>query len=245
MARVVYLAQDRLDLDVVACEMAKTMANPRVGDEALMKKACGYLRGRPNYHQLYRYQNKEDVMILQSDSDLGKCTSTRRSNSRGLIMLGTHLLLHWCRVQSSGEAKLYSNIRGTQELFFIKNIIEEDAGKGALSFVSKVDASACKAIMLRHDVVKLKHLSLKCMWVQEAIRNEQIQVVKIPQDSNAADVLAFASGVTDFAKHIHGWVDVGQPSTIELGLCASTTSQARLVVEGRVLISISKLSVFF
>ena len=42
------------------------------------------------------------------------------------------------------------------------------------------------------------------VWVQEAIRNEQIQVVKIPRDSNAADVLASASGVTDFAKHIHG-----------------------------------------
>ena len=185
------------------------MANPRVGDEALIKRVCRYLRGRPNYYQLYRYHNKEDVMILQSDSDWANCRSTRRSNSGGLIMLGTHLLSHWCRVQgqialSSGEAELYSNIRGIQELLFIKNIIEEDAGKRALSLVSKVDASACKGIPLRHGVGKLKHLSLKCMWVQEAIRNEQIQVVKIPRDSNAADVLASASGVTDFAKHIHG-----------------------------------------
>ena len=83
---------------------------------------------------------------------------------------------------SSGEAELYSNIRGTQELLFIKNVIEEDAGKGAFSLVSKVDAS-----LLRHGVGKLKQLSLKCMW-----------------DANAADVLAFASGVTDFVKHIHG-----------------------------------------
>ena len=209
VARVVCLAQDRPDLDVVACEMAKTMANPRVGDEALIKKVCRCPRGRPNFCQLYRYQNKEDVMILQSDSDWGNCRSTRRSNSGGLIMLGTHLLSHWCRVQGqialgSGEAELYSNIRGIQELLFVKNIIEEDAGKGALSLVSKVDASACKGILLRHGVVKLKHLSLKCMGVQEAIRNEQVQVVKIPRDSNAADVLASASGVTDFAKHIHG-----------------------------------------
>ena len=42
-----YLAQDRPDLDVVACEMAKTIANPRVGDEALIKKVCRYLRGPP------------------------------------------------------------------------------------------------------------------------------------------------------------------------------------------------------
>ena len=40
VARVVYLVQDRPDLEVVACEMAKTMAHPRVGDEALIKKVC-------------------------------------------------------------------------------------------------------------------------------------------------------------------------------------------------------------
>ena len=38
VARVVYLAQDRLDLDVAACEAAKTMATPRVGDEMLIKR---------------------------------------------------------------------------------------------------------------------------------------------------------------------------------------------------------------
>ena len=68
MARVVYLAQDRPDLDVVACEMAKAMANPRVGDEALIKKVCRYLRGRPNYYQLDRYQKqggRDDFTIRQ------------------------------------------------------------------------------------------------------------------------------------------------------------------------------------
>ena len=89
-------------------------------------------------------------------------------------MLGTHLLSHWCRVQgqivlSAWEAELKTRAR---ELSV---------------FLSKVDANACKGI-LGHGVWKLKHFSLKCMWVQEVIRNEQVQVVKIPRDSNVEHI---------------------------------------------------------
>ena len=98
--------------------------------------------------------------------------------------------------------------------FCIKDVIEEeeeDVGKGALSLGSKVHASACKGMLLRHGVGTLEHLSLKCLWVQEAHRDERIQVV-IPRDANAADVLAYASGVC------HGLRQAHQPSTVELGV---------------------------
>ena len=81
--------------------------------------------------------------------------------------------------------------------FCIKNVIEEEVvGKGALSLASKVHASACKGMSLRRGVGTLKHLSFKCLWVQEARRDERIQAAKIPQD---ADALVSA---TDFVKHI-------------------------------------------
>ena len=48
--------------------------------------------------------------------------------------------------------------------FCIKNVIEEeDVGKGALSLSSKVHASACKGMLLRHGVGTLKHLSLEVL----------------------------------------------------------------------------------
>ena len=113
------------------------------------------------------------------------------------------------------DAKLLgaSSTATSEGRFCMKNVIEEeDVGKGALSLVSKVHASACKGMLLRHGVGTLKHLSLKCLWVQEARRDERIQVVKIPRDANAADVLAYASGVC------HGLRQAHQPSTIELGV---------------------------
>ena len=45
-ARIVHLAQDRLDLRAVAVELARTMAMPGAGDEARLKRVARYLRGR-------------------------------------------------------------------------------------------------------------------------------------------------------------------------------------------------------
>ena len=44
-----YMAQDRPDLDVMACTLANTMAHPKFGDEWLVKRVCRYSKGRPRY----------------------------------------------------------------------------------------------------------------------------------------------------------------------------------------------------
>ena len=44
---------------------------------------------------------------------------------------------------------------------FMKNVIEDDVGKGALSLDSKVDASACKGILLHHGVGEVESFVLE------------------------------------------------------------------------------------
>ena len=51
VARVVYLAQDRLDLAVATVELAKTMAIPREGEDERLKRVARYLHGQPDYLQ--------------------------------------------------------------------------------------------------------------------------------------------------------------------------------------------------
>ena len=58
VARVVYLAQDRLDLGVAAVELAKTMAVPIEGDRERLKRVARYLHGHPDYIQWYPVQDK-------------------------------------------------------------------------------------------------------------------------------------------------------------------------------------------
>ena len=63
VARVVFLAQDRPDLDVVACTFAKTTAHPKIGDEWLVKRVCRYIKGRPRYAQSFEYQGEVQADI--------------------------------------------------------------------------------------------------------------------------------------------------------------------------------------
>ena len=116
VARVVYLAHDRLDLGVAAVELAKTMAIPREGDNERLKRVARYLHGNPDYMQWYPLQAETNTVVLFTDADWDTCRETRRANSGGTVMLGNHLIAAWSRVQprnalSSGEAELCAGLR--------------------------------------------------------------------------------------------------------------------------------------
>ena len=57
VARIVCLAQDRLDLGVAAVELAQTMAIPREGDDERLKRVARYLHGHPNYLRWYHFNH--------------------------------------------------------------------------------------------------------------------------------------------------------------------------------------------
>ena len=66
VARVVYLAQDRLDLGVAAVELAKNMAIPREGDDERLKRVSRYLPGHPASLHWYRFQEDTDTVGCRS-----------------------------------------------------------------------------------------------------------------------------------------------------------------------------------
>ena len=99
VARVLYLAQDRLDLGVAAVELAKTMAVPREGDNERLKRVARYLHGHPDHIQWYPVQDETNQMVLTTDADWATCKDSRRSNSGGTLQLGDHLIAAWSRVQ--------------------------------------------------------------------------------------------------------------------------------------------------
>ena len=48
----------------------------------------------------------------------------------------------------------------------------------------------------------MKHLQVKDLWVQEAIREYGVALVKIPREDNVADALASPSSRGDQDKHL-------------------------------------------
>ena len=112
VARVVYLAQDKMNLSVDACLLASFAANPISSDQACLERVVRYL-----YRQMYRWQSQRTSITLQTDSVGATCQNTRRSKSGSVILVGFHPVSHLCPLQtqvalSSGEAELYSSIHG-------------------------------------------------------------------------------------------------------------------------------------
>ncbi len=70
------------------------------------------------------------------------------------------------------------------------------------SISSYVDASSCKAIMMRKGSGSLKHLEAKDLWVQSKVRDMGIAVVKVPRASNFADGLASPCSGYDLDQHM-------------------------------------------
>ena len=108
------------------------------------------------------------------------------------MLHGHHLLLHWARTQSvvalsSCEAELNAALKAASELIGMRTLMEE-LGR-PLNLMLRGDSSACKGVLLREGLGKLKHLHVKQLWLQQEVGEGKIEFDKIPRERNAADTL--------------------------------------------------------
>ena len=99
--------------------------------------------------------------------------------------MGNHLIAAWSRFQphialSSGEAELHAGMRGISETLGFIHLMREFKSNAWGRIVHRVDASACRAIMLRRGCGGLKHITVKSLWVQEVVREYSIAVERVP-----------------------------------------------------------------
>ena len=79
-------------------------------------------------------------------------------------------------------------MKGLSEAIGIWEVMHETMGiQPAITLY--VDSSACKGMVLRHGVGKVKHLTTKQIWVQGAVQVYGVEVVKVPREQNVADML--------------------------------------------------------
>jgi hypothetical protein len=64
------------------------------------------------------------------------------------------------------------------------------------------DASAALGIVQRQGLGKLRHINVRYLWLQERIREKQLEVVKVPGVSNPADLLTKNLDAATMWKHV-------------------------------------------
>ena len=188
-----FISQDRVDVGFATKALSQTMANPRVGDEAGVKRLGRYFRKYPSAVLKFGWQADPSGVTAYSDSDWGGCEKTRRSTTGGVLLHGKHLLGFWSRTQqtvslSSCEAEINALIKSGVEGLGLRNLVRH-CGSEKAELKLHTDASAAVGVCRRLGAGKQKHLSIKQMWAQEKVDRGDFDIAKVPRESNVSDVL--------------------------------------------------------
>lgn len=105
--------------------------------------------------QRYEFQDATTHIIGYSDSDWGTDRATRRSVSGGAVLLGSHVVAFWSRLQdkvalSSAEAECFAANKCLIEMMGIMHMAVEHLGHGSCALELRLDASATRGSLLRN-----------------------------------------------------------------------------------------------
>jgi hypothetical protein len=206
-ARGNYLGQDRMDLQFAAKEVCRKMSKPTKKGLKKMKRMTRYLIAVPRVVWRFREEKgeraKKDVVNVYSDSDWAGCRETRKSTSGGVAVLGGCAVKSWASTQgviaqSSGEAEYYAMTRAAAEGLGIQALLQ-DLGWEA-DVVVHVDSTAAKAIASRVGLGRVRHLEVRFLWLQQAVRRGRIVLKKVHGEVNPADALTKPLGFEDMVN---------------------------------------------
>ena len=205
-AKLNYLSQDRADLSYASKEVSRHMARPMLGHETKLYRVLRYLKRFPVWIATYEWQDAPGGLHAYTDSDWGGCCRTRRSTSGGVILHGRHSLLHWSRTQqlvalSSAEAELNASIKAGQEGVGLKHLCHE-LGVSVWLCV-RGDSSANDGTIKRVGAGKIKHLSVRQLWLQEQSALGIMWHEKIPRAENCSDALTHHFSRQQAQIHFH------------------------------------------
>ena len=127
-----------------------------------------------------------------SDSDWAGCKSTRRSTSGIIICLGDSPMKISSSTQravalSSMEAEYYALVKSASQAIGIKQMLRDI--HVYVDIQLKCDNSSGVDFSKRRGLGKTKHLNTGLLWLQDAVENKEVQVQKIPTETNIADLM--------------------------------------------------------
>ena len=196
VGKLLFLANERPDMQYIVKELSRSVKGPTVHDEARLKRACRYLLwSRDVCLQLHPVNDawpETAAVVGFTDSDWAKDPKERRSTSGGVLQVYGATVLTYSRTQpvislSSAESELYALSSLVGEARGLVQFLEELGTSVHLEV--HCDSSAAIAVSARLGPGKMKHILLRHLWIQQMVRDGMLSVKKISSNNNCADVL--------------------------------------------------------
>jgi hypothetical protein len=167
------------------------------GSEGKVKRVVRYLVGADRV--IWKYGELEGAkkkwrLDVHVDSDWAKGVD-RKSTSGGMVMLEGVGIKHWSRTQrtralSSGEAEYYALVSGCAEALGVQALAEDMGFE--VEVIMWIDSDAGRSVASRRGLGKMKHVELKYLWVQDAVKDGRLRVKRVDGEKNIADHLTKA-----------------------------------------------------
>ena len=108
------------------------------------------------------------------------------------LPMHNHLIKAWSSTQpgislSSGEAEVVGVTRTSAVTLGFQSLLH-DFGMRTLKGLVWTDSSAAIGICMRQGLGKLRHLDTQMLWVQQRVRNNDLDLYYLPVDRNPADI---------------------------------------------------------
>ena len=134
----------------------------------------------------------EHLLEVFSDSDWAGDKESRRSVSCACMFLDGNYFFSYSRTQksialSSAEAE-YLSLTGTVSEALNIHIALRFLTASPVVLKAFTDSSACRGICARQGVGRIKHLAVRLLWLQQAIRAGRLTVHSVPTQQNPADI---------------------------------------------------------
>jgi hypothetical protein len=210
-ARANFMASDRPDVAFAVKELCRGMSAPSTRDADALKRLSRYLLGRPRLVLHFEWQTRPKLLEVFSDSDWAGCIRTRKSTTGGALMRGRHVLKTWSGTQatialSSAEAELIAAVHAAAEGLAVRSLVRDFGQDCGLRIL--VDSSAAIGICKRTGVGKIRHLDTRLLWIQEAVRDGTLEVMKVLGTENPADLMTKHLGaeqITECLTRLSCW----------------------------------------
>ena len=197
-----YLGSDRYDIQHATKELATEMKTPTQEGMVRLKRLARYLNGAPRLVQTFRRQSEQLQvgdrlkqrsidLIVDVDSDWAGDRRHRKSTLCVVIRHGVNVIKTQVNAMkgiamSSGEAEYGAIVKGACQGLGVQSMA---ADWGIVSSIKvRSDSSAAIGISNRLGLGSMRHLSVRHLWVQDKVKNKEIQLEKQDGKKNVADL---------------------------------------------------------
>ena len=207
--RLGYLSLDRPDLQYVAKECARGMAEPEERHLIMLKRAARYLLRAPALVWTWKKQKWPGKVCGHSDTDWAGCPVTRKSTNGTALTFGTHTWFTQSSTQapislSSGEAEFYGLVKTGSRSIGTHNLCKDLGFEiyGSTTLEVSTDSVAAKGIAVRRGVGKVRHLETGSLWVQAAVAAGRFTLVKVDGYKNPPDIMTKHVDAVTLQRHL-------------------------------------------